>query len=192
MAWHRRTIVQSSRCKSKALSAVFLSLRKNLASHSGVHVILWHSVLQSCRKVWKSRRASNTRRPYNGIGFGSISAKIYRVPGGTCPPRPLGSDGLCHLMTLWEWKQPLTDDWTHISQPTRECWTIKRMGPSHHDNVVAEKWQKLRFVARKLHTRVWNCRNECFWSKLVPNSYVCSELSPLQYTGLCNNDLGLF
>ena len=94
--------------------------------------------------------------------------------GGNCPPRPSGSDGPCHLMTLWEWKQPLTDDWTHISQPTRECWTIKRMGPSHHDNVVAEKWQKPRFVARRLYTRVWNCRNKCFWIRLLLDS--CASL----------------
>ena len=39
-SYSRRIVAQSSRCKSKALSAVFLSLRKNLASHSGVHVIL--------------------------------------------------------------------------------------------------------------------------------------------------------
>ena len=109
--------------------------------------------------------------------------------GGNCPPRPTVSDGPCHLMTLWEWKQPLTDDWTHISQPTRECWTIKRMGPSHHDNVVAEKWQKPRFVARRLHTRVWNCRNKYFWIKLLPDSSVCSKSSSL---GRANNDLGLF
>ena len=152
MAWRRRTIVQSSRCKSKALSAVFLSLRKNLASHSGVHVILWHSVYGAVGRSENLGGQAITRRPYNGIGFGSISDKIYGVPGGDCPPRPSGSDGPCHLMTLWEWKQPLTDDWTHISQPTRECWTIKRMGPSHHDNVVAEKWLKPLRRAQAAHS----------------------------------------
>ena len=152
MAWRRRTIVQSSRCKSKALSAVFLSLRKNLASHSGVHVILWHSVY---RAVGRSENLGG-----QVIEKGHIMEEVLVLfllkhmgsRGGDCPLRPWSSDGPCHLMTLWEWKQPLTDDWTHISQPTRECWTIKRMGPSHHDNVVAEKWQKPLRRAQAAHS----------------------------------------
>ena len=35
--------------------------------------------------------------------------------------------------TLGEWKQPLTDDWTHISHRT-----IKRMG---HPNRTIDRWQ---------------------------------------------------
>ena len=48
------------------------------------------------------RQRSNPALEQTNKGFGSISAKLNGVSGGDHPPRPSGSEGPCHLMTLWE------------------------------------------------------------------------------------------
>ena len=91
---------------------IFYSFRIFITFHSYIDDVNSHkhstAASQINKKLWSSEM--------------KIFGKLLWVP--------------CHLMTLWEWKQALTDDWTHISPSENN----KKDGTQPHhdddDNVV--------------------------------------------------------